>query len=65
MCPVVAPVARVMGNNAIKVIDANLGASGNRSPVQIGDSLGMIATGFILLTILSVIDFAIADLGSA
>ena len=31
MCPVVAPVARVMGNNAIKVIDANLGASGNRS----------------------------------
>lgn len=51
LCPILAPVAWVMGNTAIREIDAQPGRYSNRGVVQAGRLCGMIYTGFVLLMI--------------
>lgn len=56
-CSPLGIVALIMGNNALKEIDANPSAYGNRQIVQIGRILGIIGIVFLVLGILWVIFF--------
>ena len=51
-CSPLGIVALVMGNNALKEIDAQPGRYGNRQIVQIGRILGIIGIVFLVLTII-------------
>jgi hypothetical protein len=51
-CQLLGPVAWVMGNNAIREIDANPYAYSNRSSVQAGRICGIIATVLTVLWVL-------------
>jgi len=51
-CGVLGPVAWVMGNNALKEIDAQPGRYSNRQIVQIGRILGIIGIVFLVITII-------------
>lgn len=46
---ILGPVAWIMGNTAIREIDANPGAYSNRSLVQVGRICGIIATVLLVL----------------
>ena len=50
-CSPLGIVALVMGNNALKEIDAQPGRYGNRQIVQIGRILGIIGIVFLALSI--------------
>lgn len=52
VCQLLGPVAWVMGNNAIREIDANPYAYSNRSNVQAGRICGIIATALVALWLL-------------
>lgn len=54
-CQILGPIAWVMGNTAMREIDANPGAYSNRSTVQAGRICGMVATALIVLSILALI----------
>lgn len=58
-------VAWVMGNNAIKEIDANPAAYSNRSTVQIGRVLGIVATCLWVVTIVIRIVMAVLVMASS
>ena len=49
VCGLLAPVAWVMGNSAIREIDANPTAYSNRTNVQVGRILGMVYTILVIL----------------
>lgn len=49
------PVAWIMGNNAIKEIDASPGRYGNRGQVQAGRICGIIASVLLVIVVISVI----------
>ncbi|WP_426571908.1 hypothetical protein [Aquihabitans sp. McL0605] len=51
-CQILGPVAWIMGNHAIKEIDARPGYYSNRGPVQAGRILGMVSTALLVLVIL-------------
>lgn len=51
-CSPLGIVALVMGNNALKEIDAQPGRYGNRQIVQIGRILGIIGIVFLVITII-------------
>ena len=51
-CSPLGIVALIMGNNALKEIDAQPGRYGNRQIVQIGRILGIIGIVFLVLTII-------------
>ena len=61
-CQILGVVAWVMGNNALREIDANPAAYSNRSNVAAGRMLGIIATVLILLF---VIGFILLFVGAA
>lgn len=50
-CGLLGPVAWIMGNSAIKEIDANPSAYSNRGSVQAGRIIGIIATVLLILGI--------------
>lgn len=52
VCQLLGPVVWVMGNNAIREIDANPYAYSNRSSVQAGRICGIIGTALIVLWVL-------------
>lgn len=54
-CSPLGIVALVMGNNALKEIDAQPGRYGNRQIVQIGRILGIIGIVFLVITIIWVL----------
>jgi hypothetical protein len=54
------PVAWVMGNNAIAEIDRNPAAYTNRGQVQAGRICGIVATAFLILTVVLIIVIAVA-----
>ena len=58
-CGLVAPVALVMGRNAVREIDASGGRIGGRSTAQVGYILGIIGTVLLAVSILWAI-FAVA-----
>ena len=51
-CSPLGIVALVMGNNALKEIDAQPGRYGNRQIVQIGRILGIIGIVFLVISII-------------
>jgi uncharacterized membrane protein YjgN (DUF898 family) len=51
-CPILAPVAWVMGNTALQEIDAQPGRYSNRGVVQAGRLCGMIYSLLLLLMVL-------------
>jgi len=51
-CGILAPIAWVMGNNALKTIDAGQGDPSQRQTVVVGRILGIIGTVLIVLGIL-------------
>ena len=55
VCGVLGPFAWVMGNRALREIDASQGALGGRSSVNAGRICGMIATILIVLAVVLVI----------
>lgn len=55
LCGLLAPVAWIMGSNALKEIDANPGRYGNRSNVQIGRIIGMVYTILMIVVIVAFI----------
>ena len=56
-CSPLGIVAFVMGNNALKEIDAQPGRYGNRQIVQIGRILGIVAMVLLVLSILWIVFF--------
>lgn len=56
-CSPLGIVALVMGNNALKEIDAQPGRYGNRQIVQIGRILGIIGVVLLVLSIIWIIFF--------
>ncbi len=56
---VLGPVAWIMGNNAIKEIDASPGRYANRGQVQAGRICGIVATALLVLGIVAVIGFVV------
>ena len=62
ICQLLGPVAWIMGNKAIKEIDASGVQVSNRSSVQAGRICGAIASLLMLVVIVAI--FAIAMLGS-
>ncbi|MEO6627924.1 MAG: DUF4190 domain-containing protein [Aquihabitans sp.] len=54
-CQILGPVAWVMGNTALREIDANPAAYSNRSNVAVGRMLGIIASALILLALVAFI----------
>ena len=54
-CQILGVVAWVMGNNALREIDANPAAYSNRSNVAVGRMLGIISTVLILLFVIGFI----------
>ncbi|QXC62979.1 hypothetical protein KSP35_09435 [Aquihabitans sp. G128] len=51
------PVAWIMGNTAIKEIDANPSAYSNRGSVQTGRICGIVATALLALSVLALVVF--------
>jgi hypothetical protein len=51
VCGLLGPVAWIMGNKAMKEIDANPGAYANRGNVQAGRIIGIIATCLLAFTV--------------
>ena len=65
-CQILGPVAWVMGNTALREIDANPAAYSNRSNVAVGRMLGIIASVLIILGLIAIVAiFAITFLGSS
>lgn len=62
-CGVLGPVAWIMGNSAMREIDANPAAYSNRGSVQAGRILGIIATVLLVLGIVFYV--AVFALGAA
>lgn len=58
-------VAWVMGNGALREIDAQPGVYGNRQIVQIGRILGIIAVVLMVLGILVFLLFAVGVIGAS
>lgn len=54
-CQILGPIAWVMGNTAMREIDANPAAYSNRGSVQAGRICGMVATALIVLSFLAVV----------
>ncbi len=50
-CQIVGPVAWIMGNKALKEIDAAPGYYSNRGSVQAGRIIGIVATVLLILVI--------------
>jgi hypothetical protein len=65
ICGVLAVIAWVMGNRAMKEIDANPAAYSNRQSVSIGRVLGIVGTILWALGILAYIIFFVVLIGSA
>jgi len=65
LCGVLAVIAWVMGNRAMKEIDANPAAYNNRQTVSIGRVLGIVGTILWGLGILAYIIFFVVLIGSA
>ena len=59
VCPVVAPVAWVMGNRVVREIDASGGAVGGRSNANVGRVLGLV------ITVLTIVVVTLGVLGVA
>jgi len=57
MCQILGPFAWVMGNKAIKEIDANPNQWDGRSDVQVGKILGIVSTVLLVLSVLATIAF--------
>ncbi|MBX3285798.1 MAG: DUF4190 domain-containing protein [Actinobacteria bacterium] len=55
VCAVLAPVAWVMGNNALREIDAQPGRYSNRGIVQAGRLCGMIYSLFLLVMLVGLV----------
>ena len=51
MCPVLGPVAWVMGNRVVAEIDASGGQVGGRSTANVGRILGIVETGLMALAL--------------
>lgn len=54
VCAILAPVAWVMGNNAIREIDANPGRYSNRGTVQAGRLCGMIYSILLIVAFVGI-----------
>lgn len=63
-CSVFAPVAWVMGNNAVKEIDAAPGRYTGRDLANVGKILGIVGTCLLVLTIVFVIFSVVVGLSS-
>lgn len=51
LCGLCAPVAWVMGNNALSEIDAGRGDPAQRGNASIGRIIGMVGSGFLILAV--------------
>lgn len=65
LCQVLGPFAWVMGNRAVREIDASGGQLGGRDTVNIGRILGIIATALLVLGVLVLVAFVIFGLALA
>jgi hypothetical protein len=68
LCQVVGPFAWVMGNRALREIDASGGQIGGRGTVQAGRICGIIATIFLalgLLALVAVVILAVVAAGTS
>jgi hypothetical protein len=65
VCGLLGPVAWVMGNNALREIDANPTAYTNRGTVQGGRICGIIASVLLVLAVIVVILVAVAGTASS
>jgi len=54
-CSILGPVAWIMGNNAIREIDASPAAYANRSTVNAGRICGIVATAFLVISIIWIV----------
>lgn len=50
--PFLAPIAWVMGNNALKELDQGIGDPNTRGTIVAGRILGIIGTGLLILTLM-------------
>jgi uncharacterized membrane protein YjgN (DUF898 family) len=55
LCQVLGPFAWVMGNKALREIDASQGQLGGRETVNVGRILGMVATGLMVVALIGVL----------
>lgn len=66
VCQILGPVAWVMGNTALREIDAAPGTYKNRGNVQAGRICGMVSTALLVFSVLAVIAvIALAAAGSS
>lgn len=65
LCGVLAPFAWVMGNKALREIDANPGQLDGRSEANAGRILGIIGTVILVCTVLFVIGIAVIAIGAS
>lgn len=62
-CQILGPVAWIMGNKAVKEIDANPGAYSGRETANIGRILGIIGTVLLAIGLVIAIIYIIAIIG--
>lgn len=66
VCQILGPVAWIMGNTALREIDASPGSYKNRGNVQAGRICGIISTALLALSVVAVIAvIALAAAGSS
>ncbi len=51
-CGLLGPIAWIMGNTAMREIDSSPGSYSNRGTVNAGRICGIVATAFLILTVL-------------
>lgn len=65
VCAPLGIVAIIMGNTALKEIDASPGSYSNRQTVQIGRILGIVGTVLLVITVLFVLLIFVVAMGTA